>query len=430
MLRKIQLGGREWAIDIGWKSISSSTSIADIVHHAEEESDKPDMFVKRGGQYGYAVSGGNVKAFKNCLSLGAYVDFPFLSFLGLFKFLDVDGNPVWWVFAKINGENFGGYSDTCYETEDEAAKALESFVNLNNLPYEERFIATSIEESEQYLSPYLDVPFLSRFSSEARLIPLEQVKNYKKTLMLRLVGLMAVIGLCYMAFDYGGDILSDLNLTMSAKEKREIIEARRRHIEAHPEELFKQVWQDSARLDDVMSACTSDIFKSPVIIAGWHATDAVCRLKGQRISTARTYRHTGVSSFILPPTAKLDPKNAKALIDTFDNKGDLGLQNKNLTWHSLPPAETVNTIFLQLAQTMRIKAEIKFKAKEKKSEPEAGIFTSPWAVGAWTLDGVPATLIFRDGIVPVLNAIPGNVLESVALEKDGTWKLTGKIYAK
>lgn len=433
-MRIVAINGKVWAVGLNWQPIVRTVTPAAVLNAAESameavSGEKPDMVCVRKSQFGFGFSGRRPKQFSGLMSLGASLDIPYRSFLGCFKLVDTEGGEFWWVFARYDGENIGGFADTCYDTEKDAESAVRALKSLNK--FEEEYLAQSIDTSVHYLEPFLGVSLWSRFTIESKVLPLDYFARRKKLLVAK-VAAFALIGIGgWLASGSIGSFLAGFEFSSASQKAAIQAEARRRHFQEHPEELFAQDWQSVPVVHEVIGSCVDEIHKTPVSISGWLFDAAECRRGAVGVRVIRSYTHTPVARFDpLPATAKLDPKSPKALKDVADAPCAMSFVWKTLAWPDLPPESEVKTLFLQIAQIAEIKSSVKMQPREKKSIQDVGVITCPWAVGTWTLESVSPGLLTDGGLARVLATVPGIAVDSIGRDQAGFWKIAGKVYVK
>ena len=430
-MRKVRLAGKNWAVGIDWRPSGKLKTSAELVQKAQEMPGvKPDMIVVRGLQYGFGHSDGNPKAYSGLQTMGGRIHLPYTSFLGSFKLADTEGKTFRWVFARVEGDNIGGFSDVCYDMENDAEEALHTLETLNPSKFEEKAVRNSVEESEEYLAPLLGIPFSAVFKSDCKVFSLNEFDHRREAVFKKALLACVACAILYFCFGFAKGFWDELSFSSSAKIKQARIEQRKRYLQEHPEVLFRQHWQETAKTEGTFRVCVADLLETPLVVSGWELVDAECHLAKRQAEVMRTYGHTSAAVFVpLPPGSSLDKKSAKILHIDFPSRGSPGEADVLLVWKGLPEAQSVNHMFLQLAQALEIKSTLHVAQPEKKTEPEVGTFTCPWAVGSWKLEHVPPNVLLG-GVERLLKAIPGLVLESVTVDKECFWKLSGKVYVR
>lgn len=433
-MRIVKINGKVWAVGLNWQPIVRVVTPAAVLHAAASAVDtgsgeKPDMVCVRKSQFGFGFSGRNPKRFNGLMSLGASLDMPYRSFLGCFKLADTEGGEFWWVFARYDGENIGGFADTCYDTEKDAESAVRALKSLNK--FEEEYPARDIAAGVHYLEPFLHVSLWSHFTLESKVLPLDYFARRKKLLAAK-VALFALIGAGgWLASGTIGTYLAGFEFSSAPQQAALQAEARRKHFQEHPEELFSQDWQSAPMVHEVTGPCVAEIHETPVSVSGWLLESAECRRGTSGIKVTRSYTHTPAARFSpLPATAKLDIKSPKAFKDTVDVSRAMSFVWKTLAWPDLPHESEVKTLFLQIAQIAEVKSSMKMQPREKKSIQDAGVITCPWAVGTWALESVSPRLLTDGGLARVLANVPGIAVDSVVRDKTGFWKIAGTVYVK
>jgi hypothetical protein len=297
--------------------------------------------------------------------------------------------------------------------------------------FEERFAGRNPEESERYLERYLDTGWsFFPLGMEGKVLPLERYTKRREDILRKVFLGVVCIGILYAAGSFGKDYWDNLSFSAASKKKQAEIERRRKDLAAHPEKNFKQEWQEKSRAGKVLSACALGILETPVVWEGWLLDEAECSHARQGVKISKKYTPTVVSNLRSSRGPTPDSKEpAASARDERHPAWNLGLANRDVFWKALPAARTVRLSFLQTARTLGLKTTLKIAKPEKKTIPEVGSFTCPWAVGTWTLENVPPSVLLG-GIGTVLDAIQGLTLESLAYGKDSYWKLTGKVYVR
>jgi hypothetical protein len=449
-MKRVKLRGRLWGIGVDWqpsaRDLSVAGAIANVKATAEADEKKkkafksvddvqheiPDMAVVRGAQIGFVFSGGKIDKFRNSNSLAAHLTLPYRRFLGSFRFDDENGNPVWWVFARSEGDNIGGYSDTCYNRMEDAEAAVSSLLNLiSSKDLFEVVLLDDPEKSSEFIADHLHFnPLRNIFSREGKILPFPAFQKRGGNLLKTVIA----AGMCclggYFLVDFGIDYWNEMSFSAAAQEKQRQLEARRKYIAEHPEAIFAEGWKKSPRAGIVLEKCGNAINNSRIAVSGWILDEAKCEAN-QTAKVSRVYNLTRGATYLhLPAHFRFDVKDQKVLLESREIDADLGHGDMTLSHRNLMEAGTARAIFLQFAQALGTKTKISFLKPATKSEADVGTFTCPWSVGLWEIEGLPPNLLFG-GIGEILDSLPSLTVETVTYNAtQHNWKLSGKVYVR
>jgi hypothetical protein len=403
--------------------------------YSPDTQENPDIVIlcARSSQFALGFSGGNMDRLKNVGSLAASLDLPFQSFIGRFKIADSEGTELWWVLAMVDGEIIGGLADTCYDTAEEADRAIAALKSLNQRKkFEEERTCEDIEGSSRYLEQFLVFGSLrSYFSIDSKAVPLAHYAQRKQLLAAKILGLGFLAFVGWYSSDTVGEFVSSLFLyddSAAAHERRAEL---RRYYTDNPEKLFSTEWQSSPSVRDIAEPCIVSIQDTPLIMSGWLLEAADCRRQRASVHIERTYAHTPFASYYpLSATSRVDPRFPRILRDRHNIPVTASFPWRSLTWKELPEGKLIDSLFLQIAQTFRVDQALTRNHRERKHVEDAGEITCPWAKWDWEIKLVPPSTILDGSLIRILKSVPGLVVDNMSVDRSGYWKISGKIYVR
>lgn len=428
-MRFVNINGHRWAIDLTWYVPPTTASGRIDIRSVQEtiRGEGANYWTRRGNQIAYGTSDGGVG---KTHSLAGWISIPYNSFIGIFPLRDEAGLPLWWLFARINGNNIGGYGDTVYESAEEAERGKQELLDLypEHNELEDIHVCKTVGESVRFLEPLCRVGMFSGLNGDAVIYALEKMRSRRavvgKKVILGMLGAGAIVGVGIFAHQ----MLAEMGLTAAAKRSSAAIEQQRRTYSEHPEKVFKQVWQEVPVPTEIAGRCLSGMGVIPYTVSGWKFEKAFCVVTPGPAQTKyhirRSYGQTPASSFErLPENARVD--NVK-LLEIMDTLPPAPFVKNDLEYGGLMKKETIRRAFLQISQQFSgVKTQLVFKQPEKRTMGEAGTFTCPWVVGAYEISNLDMARVML--MSKILERIPGIVLKTVSTGGNG-WQLKGELF--
>lgn len=433
-MRLVKVDGKNWLAGLQWYVPPFDTSVADIKQYVENE--QADCIVRRGIQIGYGSSEGN-SDLMNKRSLAAWISIPVNSFVGLFCMVDeLTDEPFWWLFARINGNNMSGFGDATFTNLEDAQKAREELLDLlpPNTQIEEEVFCETERESLAWLRPRCEVNFMARVSGQCIVRPISSYRGEKNDISKRLIWLAIAVMVLGGGGYYGYELLTDMGMTSKAREKAAEIQRKRQEIERHPEKIFTQKWHGYPKAGDASMRCIAAAETRNINYAGWQLENIQCAMSDKTGNISLEYAHTPLAAYrFIPEDAtfggkgKKGPKKGEIRQFNVKHPLDWGMASMNGPFYKdLPDKNQLNRIFLELAQSYRVKASVSFAAPEKKTINELGTFTCPWVKGTFTIQGINSIKIV--GLCELLNHIPSLAVTRIEYDMN-KWLVRGDVYA-
>lgn len=428
-MRLVKINKRRWLVGLNWYVPSDDQNVRKTV-----EQEGSDCISRRGNQIGHGDSGGTPRMYSNAKSLAAWLSIPHNSFIGIFPLIDAtNGETFWWEFARVNGNNVGGYGDTIYLSEEDAERGKKELMDLypQYTSLDEVIICKSVEESLAWLTPRCAMPLYARLRGDAAIVTLDFLRNKKSNIIKRILWGLAAAATLVGVGELGMNFLTDLGVTREAKEKARQRELLREKYEKHPELLFHEEWRDAPTPRVAATRCLTAIRKSPINMAGWRLQDIICTAGKNAIATLTLdYAHTPMSNYErLPGRINLAAKKNQSVknFKITEKIEHIPPPRRGIGFRELPSQERLRRAFLQMAQNLSLKVAMGFNAPVQKNVQDVGNYTCPWAVGTFEISSVPSPQI--GGIGDILDGIPGLVVKEVRFDMD-YWSIKGEVYGR
>lgn len=427
-MRLVKIGRHSWLVGLNWYVPPSEIGLEEIKKFVEEEGS--DCISRRGNQIGHGNSEGNQRIIAKSRSLASWISIPHNSFIGIFHLTDqITGEPFWWGFARVNGNNVGGYGDTIYSSEEEARRSKDELLDLypQNTSIDEIVICDTPEKSLAWLTPRCDMTLISRWRGDSEVIALSSMKSRRVDFTRRIVWTVLGVGILGVAGYFGMGVLNDLGVTAAAKQKAQQREMLRIRYEQNPEQLFTQDWQKFPSPHNSMAVCLAAVNKQMLNLAGWRMKSFDCSINSGKYNINMEYEHTPMANYEeIPARAKLGGKDSSAknfrLSEQLTDKQTPVLGPH---FHSLPAQENLRRTFLQIAQNFSVNVRFKFNKQAQKTVQDIGTFICPWTKGTFDINGVSSLKI--SGLGSILDSIPGLVVRTITFDMK-TWGIKGEMY--
>lgn len=430
-MRFVSINGLKWAVDLTWYVPPLTPSGRIDIRTAQEtiRGEGANYWTRRDHQAGYGTSD---RELYKTRSLAGWIEVPYSSFIGIFPLKDDGGMTIWWLFARLGGNNIGAYGDTVYESAEEAERGKQELLDLypDHTELEEVHVFKTPQESLAFLEPLCQVSFFSQLKSDSVLFPVDKMWTRRAEITRKVLVASLITGVVLGGGIFVHHVLSEMGLTETAQRNAAETAAKKRMYQQHPEMIFKEVWQDAPGPQKVAASCLNGMGNMPYTVSGWAFQKAVCTMtpdpKQPKFLLKRTYSQTPASSFErLPKNARVD--NVK-LLEITDTLSSQPLLKNELKYPELMEKERIRRAFLQISQQYHgVRTKVIFKPQEKKTLGDAGTFTCPWVVGVFEISGLNIPLV-KDMSV-ILSRIPGIVLKVVNCAS-GHWQIKGEMYGK
>ncbi|MDR2819468.1 MAG: type 4b pilus protein PilO2 [Desulfovibrio sp.] len=426
-MRMVMINNLPWAVGMHWETSPmrrlSRKKLRELA--IEKLGNEYDMAAFRPRQHAFGVSGGNPEKFERVRSLAACLDV--YSFLGIFMFMDADGNPFWWVFGRQNGLTVG-MGDQVFTARDDAVSELNSLRELLDMQEQEIVRCETMEESLAHLASLLmPVNLQALLFRTGMLMPLNiTITRRKKRLFLICVSTGITVA-CIFGINALLENRAHEASVASARLSRLNKEQRDAEVRAHPERYFEQSWMDAPLADAVASQCLPAIIKTPLYSNGWQLDSITC--VGGVLSIA--WRHQSGADFVrLPAQATLkDARNAVSRHTLDAPQGQRLIRSWQEYPHILTRDYAARQLY-QLCQDTGTKLKLTFATPEKSTIADLGIdVIAPWRKGSWELQDIHPSLMGDMAIMQALSRLPGLTLETIHV-KDDRWTIKGAIYVK
>ncbi|MDR2745550.1 MAG: type 4b pilus protein PilO2 [Desulfovibrio sp.] len=423
-MRLVMVNRRPWAVGFHWGVYSPMRRLsrAGMLQRAQNLDAAYDMAALGRNECGFGGSGGNPESFEKARSLAAYVRIPRL--LGLFALEDVSGDVFWWVFCRHENTMVGMGDQVCLTRED-ADVQLDQLRKLLGIDDQDMVVCSTVDESQQWLTPLLHVDIEALFRRRGRIISLTTpITRRKKRLLAAGALICGLIGCVWWATLWH-EREEEKAKFESARQARLSKEAHRGALQNRPEHHFKQTWVEAPDVRDVAESCLSVMFGLPVMSRGWLMNDATCAGK----SVTVTWEYQPQANYLeLPQGGSLkSPKSAVSRVSVYG----AAIRSRNgQTYPNLLTQEMATRLLYQLTQHYSARLGLTFKSPEKRVIDEVTI-TAPWAAGDWHLDAVSVAYLKDAKFWRSLADIPGFTLDRIVLKKHtSNWSLYGNIFAK
>jgi len=423
-MRLVKIGKRSWLVGMDWYAPAGGTDLDEIKHFVEAEGS--DCISMRGNQVGHGKSNNDPNILKS-RSLAGWISIPTNTFIGIFRLQDENNEPFWWVFARAEGHNIGGYGDAIYDNRDEALFSKDEIQDL--LPQyttiDDVVICETEEESLAWLTPRCEVGLISRWRGDALVSSISNVKSKQVNLTKRLLLTGGIIAALWAAGYYGMDLLTELGVTQEAKQKEMERQALRQKYQRNPELLFVQEWHKGSRADDTIALCMNSMNGVKLNWGGWTLKKSACRA-GKSVSIVSTYGHTPMALFSSIPenaTFNMKDKQIKEFFLTEPLDGQVRTMN-GPDFKKLARQTDIKLALMQMAQNYSVTVKDAFRKPASKTVAEIGTYTCPWAKGTFEIEKVSSVKIGR--IATILASIPGLTIKDISYDMDN-WTIKGEM---
>ena len=253
-MRLVKIKKRFFAVGLDWYVLEKrheSANYADLAAKVAEDmgGEIPDMAALRPRQYAFGYSRGNTSAYLKASALAASLRISD-SFLGVFRFSDIQGD-FWWVCA-IKQSLVSAMGDKVFESEE---KALASLPGIRDIlgDFDQEIVCDTVEKSVEWLSALLMPDYLRR----NRLRPVQgDVRAGRLRKALVAIGLI-------LAFAYGVNEFIDRRTAQEAMQRAHsafIDNAKRKQeLLAHPEKHFSRPWESSQSVGEFLHLSRNDM---------------------------------------------------------------------------------------------------------------------------------------------------------------------------
>lgn len=428
-MRMIVINNLSWAIGLQW----TAPRLKFLTYHERlimarelQGQDQPEFTVisRRQKQLAFGISEGALDNWKNVRSLAAFLP-DCSSFLGLFCFLDIQGEECWWLFARHDGANVGT-GDQVFSSLAEAQKEINILSDLlrsrthtaGGKTFAEQITCQTPEESIHWLTDKCSLGLVDELLGTGMLTPLiEQRRTKLSTLIAVTAATCAIIWGIHWYFNYRAEQQAIKEAQLQAAHKT----LQRQQLLAKPEEHFVQEWQQSPMPDLSGAACTRAILALPIVTSGWTLHSAICSGKNLTVR----WSHSAIADFLaLPPSARLE--SPRLAISSTPIPERLKARASQ-TFRQLPSQGAAKRFLYQLCQSTSTRVQISFQAPKITKIDKVDIY-APWAEGRWEIAGIAFADILTGHIPTILAQLPGLTLDTIALQND-TWTFKGKVYA-
>ncbi|MDR1856859.1 MAG: type 4b pilus protein PilO2 [Desulfovibrio sp.] len=440
-MRLVRLGGKTYVVGVDWQPpdldgdpdgaplARSGVAMERAAQAARRMALRPpDMMAVHGRQCGHCDSEGAAGAFKGRHALAGRLSLPGPSFLGLLPMVDVDGRSFWWVLAKVGEELIGGESDRVHDSEREAGEAFESLGKAFPGGFAETRRFGTAPESQAFLEDrLLPSSWWRGFRNvEDRILPLGDFEGRGGRTLKRWTLATALLAAALYALDAGTDFWNASRFSEATRLKEAERTRLRLDHERHPERLFPQAWIRSPMADEVCAACLGAVAETPVSVGGWLLERVACTPEGRKVTVVQRYAHGGGASYAGTDLVP-DPREARRASRTLQRPLPEGRNPARIPGlEGLRDMDRIRTDFLQLAQTLGLRASLKPKAPVRRTVPEVGTFVCPWREAPLELTGI-STRVMGSGLGDLLGTIPGLVVEDIVYE-GANWNMRGRVY--
>lgn len=426
-MRVVRIARKAWTVGMDWYAPSGGGDLAEVKAFVEAEGS--DCITMRGNQIGHGKSNNDPAALKS-RSLAAWISVQSNTFIGIFRLADLEGRDFWWVFARSEGHNIGGYGDTVYESREEAFQSRDEIRDL--LPQyatlDDVIVCETLEESLAWLEPRCEVDLVARWRGDALISPITEVKSKQAILIRRAVVTAVIVAMLGGLAWVGADILTRMGLSASAREAELQRQALREKYQRNPEILFEQTWHKAGSPSDAFTICLKGMNEMPLNHGGWVLGGVVCRAdKG--VNLLSSWEYTPMADYgVIPEDARFSGKGNRITGYTLTRKIDASPRvHGGPDFRELLPRDRLPLIFLQLQQGLAVNARTKINKPSTKSVQDIGTFTCPWVSGSFEINSISSVKVA--GIGEFLEKIPGLTVKSIAYDMN-VWTIKGDIYGK
>lgn len=418
-MRMVIINNRAWAVGLDWSSTrTEKLSRLQLLETAQKIDPSFDIMAVQRRLYGFGSSEGRPGDWKNVRSLAAFLELPPAS-LGLFALEDVQGEIVWWVLCRQNGQNVG-QGDAVYATRQEAEIELKSLNELLDPTITDVDIFDDPVRSAAWLSPLLHIgpsALLHRRGCLRSLLPKERKFPWRS-----LAAGLALTCVSGLALDVWMTRQAEQVSREAAYLARVNKEQRRQDLAAHPEKHFQQTWTDAPLAIDVAVPCVSSLLELPTVVNGWLLSEATCTRRG----VTTTWAHQPQGDFInLPFEGTLKTPQVAVSQKKLPAKPHPRIGQK---YPNLMPQSSVSQHLYHITQQVGAKLRLSFQPAEKRSVQNVEL-TAPWLKGNWEMSFVPESLLHSDVLWNAFSSLPGLTLEKIGF-KNESWTIQGHVYAK
>ncbi|GAB1253032.1 type 4b pilus protein PilO2 [Desulfovibrio falkowii] len=418
-MRMTIINNRAWAVGLDWSSTrTEKLSRLQLLETAQKIDPSFDVMAVQRQLYGFGSSGGRPEDWKKVRSLAAFLELP-PAFLGLFALEDVQGEVIWWVLCRQNGQNVG-QGDVVYATRQEAEKELKSLNELLDPTITDIDIFDDPARSAAWLSPLLHVgpsALLYRRGCLRSLLP-----TGKKIPWRSLAAGLALTGVFGLALDTWMTKQAEQASREAAYLARLNKEQRRQDIAAHPEKHFQQTWTDAPLAIDVAIPCVSSLLELPTVVNGWLLSEATCNHRG----VTTVWAHQPQGDFINLPrsgtlkTPQLAASQTPLSVKLYPRRGQ--------KYPNLLLRDSISQHLYHITQQIGAKLRLSFQPAEKRTVQNVEL-AAPWFKGNWEMTSVPDSLLRSAALWNAFSYLPGLTLDSITF-KNESWTLQGQVYAK